>query len=219
MLSPELEGQDENPPISPDAIPEHYAELDASARSEKVGLTDETPLADLLEDAHHDPFGEAPDPAPKGDRPIMQADIDKVLELAGFTLPDDARYSSELLGCSIRKWRSLRETLVQLGKPEVSGKFLTNKRAEEEIENLTKLQDKQRENRARSNENNDLQKRPFDQPEPKEDNVLRRAREEVDDRHPLDKPDRPVSFSDVQTERDQVLEAICVDSSGVIGPS
>lgn len=77
-------------------------------------------------------------------------------------LPDDARYISGLLGCSIRKWKSIRNQLVQMGKLGVSGEFLTNYRAVSELETLSKLQEKKRENRAGHNKNKDLQKRPSD---------------------------------------------------------
>lgn len=89
-------------------------------------------------------------------------------------LPDDPRYISGLLGCSIRKWNSIKNELVRLGKLHVSGKFLTNYRAVTELETLSKLQDKQRENRARPNKNKDLESprsdhlRDYTEPEPKE---------------------------------------------------
>lgn len=87
-------------------------------------------------------------------------------------LPDDPRYISGLLGCSIRKWNSIKNELVRLGKLHVSGKFLTNYRAVAELETLSKHQDKQRENRSRPNKNNDLKSprsdhlRDYPEPEP-----------------------------------------------------
>lgn len=85
-------------------------------------------------------------------------------------LPDDARYISGLLGCSIRKWKSIREILIKTDKIQVSGEFLSNYRAVSELEMLAKLQDKQRENRSRPNKNNHLQTPPSNhtEPEPKE---------------------------------------------------
>jgi len=41
-------------------------------------------------------------------------------------LPDDARYISGLLGCSIRKWKSIRKFLIEAGKLQVSGDFLAS---------------------------------------------------------------------------------------------
>ena len=92
-----------------------------------------------------------------------------LIYMQGGELPDDARYISGLLGCSIRKWKSIRQELIDCDKLQVSGEFLTNKRAEKELETLAKLQDKQRENRSRPNKNNNLQTPPFDHTEPEPD--------------------------------------------------
>lgn len=89
-----------------------------------------------------------------------------LIYMQGGDLPDDPRYISGLLGCSIRKWKSIRETLIQMGKVEVSGEFLTNKRARNELETLAKLQDKQRENAVAPRKNNNLQKPPLSHTEP-----------------------------------------------------
>jgi uncharacterized protein YdaU (DUF1376 family) len=81
-------------------------------------------------------------------------------------LPDDARYISGLLGCSVRKWKSIRNELVKLGKIQCENDIISNFRADKELETLSKLQDKQRENRSRPNKNNDLETPRCDQPEP-----------------------------------------------------
>jgi uncharacterized protein YdaU (DUF1376 family) len=91
--------------------------------------------------------------------------LDLIYMQAG-ELPDDARYISGLLGCTVRKWNSLRDELVSQGKVVVSGNFLTNKRAIIELETLGKLQDKQRENRRRPNKNKEIESPPFDHTEP-----------------------------------------------------
>ena len=93
-----------------------------------------------------------------------------LIYMQGGNLPDDARYISGLLGCSIRKWKSLRDDLIAAGKLQVSGEFLTNKRAEKELETLAKLQEAKRENRSAASKNKDLEKRPSDhtEPEPEE---------------------------------------------------
>ena len=91
--------------------------------------------------------------------------LDLIYMQAG-ELPDDARYISGLLGCTVRKWNSLRDELVSQGKVEVSGKFLTNKRANIELESLGKIQEKQRENRSRPNKNNEIESPPFNHTEP-----------------------------------------------------
>ncbi|MCV6826017.1 MULTISPECIES: YdaU family protein [Halocynthiibacter] len=99
-----------------------------------------------------------------------------IIYMQGGNLPDDARYISGLLGCSIRKWKSIRKHLVDAGKVEVSGEFLTNNRAEKELESLAKLQDKQREKRSRPNKNNNLQSpqshQPKPEPEPEPERVI-----------------------------------------------
>lgn len=80
-----------------------------------------------------------------------------LIYMQGGELPDDPRYISGLLGVSVRKWNALRSDLIEVGKIQVIGKFLTNYRAVSELESLRKLQDKQAENRARPNKNNNLQ--------------------------------------------------------------
>ena len=89
-----------------------------------------------------------------------------LIYMQGGNLPDDARYISGLLGCSIRKWKSLRDDLIAAEKLQVSGEFLMNKRAEKELETLSKLQETKRENRSAASKNKDLQKRPSDHTEP-----------------------------------------------------
>jgi len=89
-----------------------------------------------------------------------------LIYMQGGELPDDARYISGLLGCSIRKWNSMREQLVALGKIQVSGASLTNYRAVSELQNLAKIQDKQRENASGPRKNNDLAKPPLNHTEP-----------------------------------------------------
>lgn len=89
-----------------------------------------------------------------------------LIYMQGGHLPDEARYISGHLGCSIRKWKSIRSELIQHGKIVVSGEFLTNKRADKELETLAKLQEKQAENARGSRKNKDLQKPRPDHTEP-----------------------------------------------------
>lgn len=97
-----------------------------------------------------------------------------LIYLQGGALPDDARYISGNLGCSIRKWKSIREHLIEAGKIEVSGEFLTNKRADKEIETLSKYRENQAENARKSRKNKDLEKPSqsqralYPEPEPEE---------------------------------------------------
>lgn len=95
-----------------------------------------------------------------------------LIYMQGGNLPDDERYISGLLGCTIRKWKSLRDDLIACGKIKVSGEFLTNERAISELETLRKLSEKQSENRSRPNKNRELQSPPFDHTEPDTDNTL-----------------------------------------------
>lgn len=92
-----------------------------------------------------------------------------LIYMQGGELPDDSRYISGLMGLSVRKWNSIRKDLIEMGKIQVNGEFLTNYRAIIELESLGKLQDKQRENRSRPNKNKDLQKPRFDHTEPEPD--------------------------------------------------
>ena len=96
-------------------------------------------------------------------------------------LPDDARYIAGQLNVSVRKWNSMRSELVSRDKLKIIGEFLTNLRAVTELESLTKLQDKQAENRARPNKNNDLQSPKPNHTEPEPDKVIRIAKSDLDD--------------------------------------
>lgn len=84
----------------------------------------------------------------------------------GGNLPDDARYIAGLLGCTVRKWNSLRLSLLEEGKLFTVEGCLSNYRAVSELETLRKLQEKQAENRRGSSENKDLQKPRSDHTEP-----------------------------------------------------
>jgi len=85
-----------------------------------------------------------------------------LIYMQGGNLPDDARYISGLLGCTLRKWNSLRGELIAMGKIETNGEFLTNKRAVIELETTRKFTEKQAENRSKPNKNKDLKSPPCD---------------------------------------------------------
>lgn len=91
-----------------------------------------------------------------------------LIYMQGGKLPDDARYISGHLGCSLRKWKAIRSDLVGRGKLIVSGEFLTNYRAEKELQTLSKHQDKQAENSRKPRKNKGLQKprQSHTEPEP-----------------------------------------------------
>ncbi len=89
-----------------------------------------------------------------------------LIYMQGGNLPDDARYISGLLGCTLRKWNSLRGELISLGKIEINGEFLTNKRAIIELETARKYTEKQSENRSSLNKNKGLKSPPINHTEP-----------------------------------------------------
>jgi uncharacterized protein YdaU (DUF1376 family) len=83
----------------------------------------------------------------------------------GGPVPDEPRYIAGVCNCSVRKWNAIRERLISLGKIHVVDGYLTNDRAEKEIENAAKdTQEraengskggkKTAENRANINKNN-----------------------------------------------------------------
>lgn len=86
-----------------------------------------------------------------------------LIYIQGGMLPDDPRYISGSLGCSVRKWKSIRADLVRLGKLHVSGEFLTNKRADKELETSGKYQENQAENARKPSKIKDLKKPPQSQ--------------------------------------------------------
>ena len=95
-----------------------------------------------------------------------------LIYMQGGKLPDDARYISGLLGVSVRKWNSLRESLISAGKIVAENGCLTNYRAVSELESLAKLQDKQRENGSKPKKNKHLQKPRLNHTEPEPDITL-----------------------------------------------
>lgn len=92
-----------------------------------------------------------------------------LIYMQGGSLPDDARYISGLLGCTVRKWNTLRLELISLNKIQVKNSFITNYRAVIELETLRKLVEKQSENRSNYNKNKDLPTPNFDHTEPEPD--------------------------------------------------
>ena len=76
----------------------------------------------------------------------------EILYARGGDMPRDDRHLAGVLGCSIRKARSMTEQLVSLGKIEINGGNVANERASLEFESRKK----QRENGGASNENKEL---------------------------------------------------------------
>lgn len=94
-----------------------------------------------------------------------------LIYMQGGNLPDDARYISGLLGCTLRKWNSLRSELIAIGKIEINREFLTNKRAVIELETTRKFTEKQAENRSKPNKNKGLKSPPCDHTDTDTDNT------------------------------------------------
>ncbi|WP_279059297.1 YdaU family protein [Bartonella apis] len=85
----------------------------------------------------------------------------------GAPIVDDERYIAGVCNISLRKWAAIRERLVEAKKITISAGFISNFRAEKEIENVSKLERKlaesgakggrkQAENAHRFNKNNNL---------------------------------------------------------------
>ncbi|WP_417463090.1 DUF1376 domain-containing protein [Kordiimonas sp.] len=89
-----------------------------------------------------------------------------LIYMYGGRLPDDPRYICGVLGISNRKWGLLRNELLEKEKLFVDGEFMGNFRADIELENTGKLQEKQRQNRLGPNKNKGLETPQPDQPEP-----------------------------------------------------
>lgn len=73
-------------------------------------------------------------------------------------LPDDARYIAGQLGCSVRKWNSIKNFLVEEGKLTICNDVISNKRADYLLKETRKYRDKQAENRRKYNKNSQEEK-------------------------------------------------------------
>jgi uncharacterized protein YdaU (DUF1376 family) len=74
--------------------------------------------------------------------------LDLIYDLDG-PIPDDARWLAGICGVSVRKWTALRERLINTGKLVEREGFLSNARADQEIENRAKTARKLAENGAK----------------------------------------------------------------------
>ncbi len=90
-------------------------------------------------------------------------------------LPDDPQYIAGVLGCSVRKWNSIRETLVEMGKIKAENDIISNLRADYLLEETRKYRDKNAENARGSNKNKGVEKRTptkrARQPEPEPNSI------------------------------------------------
>lgn len=83
--------------------------------------------------------------------------LDLIYMMGDRGLPDDPKFISGHLGCSVRKWNSIKKELVERGKIELENGIISNFRADKEKIIQRKFQDKQSENRSRPNKNKDLE--------------------------------------------------------------
>jgi uncharacterized protein YdaU (DUF1376 family) len=72
-----------------------------------------------------------------------------LMYVRGGPVPDEPRYIAGVCNCSVRKWNAIRERLISLGKIHVVNGYLTNERAEKEIENAAKDAEERAENGAK----------------------------------------------------------------------
>jgi uncharacterized protein YdaU (DUF1376 family) len=61
-----------------------------------------------------------------------------LMYVRGGPVPDEPRYIAGVCNCSVRKWNAIRQRLLDLGKITVVDGFLSNARAEKELENAAK---------------------------------------------------------------------------------
>ena len=76
-------------------------------------------------------------------------------------LEDNAQYIAGQLGCSVRKWLTIREKLFSIGKIECNLGFISNSRADKLMVEARLYQDKQAENGKQPKQNNGVKKPPL----------------------------------------------------------
>lgn len=81
--------------------------------------------------------------------------LDLIYMQAG-RLPDDPRYISGLLGCSVRTWNKNRTLLLETGKIYAENGIISNFRADKELIISNSFQSNQREKRLGRSKTNDL---------------------------------------------------------------
>lgn len=86
------------------------------------------------------------------ERGAYQTVLDLIYD-RGCPIADNERMLAGYMGCSIRKWRALREALIRQGKLTATEGFLSNSRAEKQLENDAKTRRKLAENGAKGGRN------------------------------------------------------------------
>jgi len=96
--------------------------------------------------------------------------LDLIYMMGARGLPDDPQYIAGQLGTSVRKWNSLRKSLIERGKLYPDNGIISNKRADKVKIKQRTYQDNQAENASGSNKNKGLEKPPkTDREEPDTD--------------------------------------------------
>lgn len=72
-----------------------------------------------------------------------------LMYVRGGPVPDEPRYIAGVCNCSVRKWNAIRQRLIDLGKIHAVDGYLTNDRAQEEIEIAGKISREAAENGAK----------------------------------------------------------------------
>lgn len=129
----------------------------------------------------------------------------------GGRLADDPRFIAGQLGCSVRKWNSLRSDIIKAGKITALDGIISNFRADKELIILKLLQDKNRENRSRPNKNKDLRNSVVSPKTNHTDTDTDTTTSVVvkEAAAPLENP----------TDRERLLSAMNVGPDGIAGPS
>jgi len=70
----------------------------------------------------------------------------------GGPIPDDARYIAGVCGCSVRKWNTIRDRLIALGKIAAFDGVISNFRADKELEISAKSADERAESGRKGGE-------------------------------------------------------------------
>lgn len=126
--------------------------------------------------------------------------LDLIYMMGQRGLPDDPQYIAGQLGTSVRKWNSLKKSLIEKGKLHADNGIISNKRADKVKIKQRTYQDNQAENGRAASKNKDLpEPPPTDREEPYTDT------NKIDDD----------SAGDALTFREKVLVAAGHDSSGV----
>lgn len=97
----------------------------------------------------------------------------------GGPISDEPGFISRYVGCSVRKWKQVRDELVAMGKLHVQSGMISNSRADEVLEKQRSYQDKQAENGAKPKTFKAEEKPPLTEPKPEPNTDVR---EEVEDR-------------------------------------